>query len=88
MTDKAISALRQELSRDMAIRRLGRKTQHEYICHVKRLADFVGRSADEATAEDVHLYQLRLALIGTGFLFAAEETNRTKLVACSFMQMR
>jgi len=48
----------------MAIRRLGPKTQHEYIRHVKRFADFVGHSPDEATAEDVHRYQLRLASIG------------------------
>jgi hypothetical protein len=31
MTDKAISPLRQRLIEDMAIRRLGPKTQHDYI---------------------------------------------------------
>ena len=65
MTDKAISPLRRRLIEDMAIRRLGPKTQHEYIRHVKRFADFLGRSADKATAEDVHRYQLWLASIGT-----------------------
>ena len=35
----------------MAIRRLGPKTQYQYLRHVKRFADFVGRSADKATAE-------------------------------------
>jgi integrase/recombinase XerD len=65
MTDKAISPLRQRLTEDMAIRRLGPKTQYHYIRHVKRFADFVGRSADKATAEDVHRYQLWLASIGT-----------------------
>ena len=35
MTDKAISPLRQRLIDDMAIRRLGPKTQHEYIRRVK-----------------------------------------------------
>jgi len=49
----------------MAIRRLGPKTQHHYIRHVKRFADFLGRSADKTTAEDVHRYQLWLASIGT-----------------------
>jgi site-specific recombinase XerD len=49
----------------MAIHRLGPKTQHQYIRHVKRFADFLGRSADKATAEDVHRYQLWLASIGT-----------------------
>src|SRR5438876_215549 len=64
MTGKAISPLRQRLIDDMAIRRLGPKTQHEYIRRVKSFADFVGRSPDKATAEDVHRYQLRLASIG------------------------
>ena len=49
----------------MAIRRLGPKTQYQYLRHVKRFADFVGRSADKATAEDVHRYQLWLASLGT-----------------------
>jgi integrase/recombinase XerD len=65
MTDTAISPLRRRLIEDMAIRRLGPKTQHDYIRHVKRFADFLGRSADKATAEDVHRYQLWLASIGT-----------------------
>src|SRR5437773_2968856 len=49
----------------MAIRRLSPKTQLHYIRHVKRFADFLGRSADKATAGDVHRYQLWLASIGT-----------------------
>jgi len=65
MTEKAISPLRRRLIEDMAIRRLGPKTQHDYIRHVKSFADFLGRSPDKATAEDVHRYQLRLASIGT-----------------------
>jgi hypothetical protein len=65
MTDKAISPLRRRLIEDMAIRRLSPKTQYQYIRHVKRFADFVGRSVDKATTEDVHRYQLWLASIGT-----------------------
>ena len=53
MTDKAISPLRRRLIEDMAIHRLGPKTQHHYVRHVKRFADFLGRSADKATPEDV-----------------------------------
>ena len=56
MTDKAISPLRRRLTEDMAVRRFGPKTQYHYLRHVKRFADFVGRSADKATAEDVHRY--------------------------------
>ena len=44
MTEKAISLLRRRLIEDMAIHRLGPKTQHQYIRHVKRFADFLGRS--------------------------------------------
>jgi site-specific recombinase XerD len=64
MTDKAISPLRQRLIDDLAIRRLGPKTRHEYIRRVKGFADFLGRSPAKATAEDVDRYQLRLASIG------------------------
>ena len=65
MTDKAISPLRRRLIEDMAIRRLSPKTQYQYIRHVKKFADFLGRSADKATTEDVHRYQSWLASIGT-----------------------
>jgi site-specific recombinase XerD len=65
MTDKAISPLRRRLIEDMTIRRLSPNTQHQYIRHVKSFADFVGRSPDKATAEDVHRYQLYLGSIGT-----------------------
>jgi hypothetical protein len=65
MTEKAISALRQRLIDDMTIRRLSPKTKQHYIRHVKNFADFIGRSPDKATAEDVQRYQLRLATIGT-----------------------
>ena len=65
MTDKAISPLRRRLIEDMTIRRLSANTQHQYIRHVRSFADFVGRSADKATAEDVHRYQLHLGSIGT-----------------------
>ena len=40
MTDKAISPLRQRLVEDMTIRRLGPKTQHDYIRHVKSFCGF------------------------------------------------
>src|SRR6201998_730689 len=65
MTDKAISPLRRRLIEDMMIRRLSPKTHYQYIRHVKKFADFLGRSADKATVEDVHRYQLWLASIGT-----------------------
>ena len=65
MTHKAISPLRRRLIEDMTIRRLSPKTHYQYIRHVKKFADFLGRSADKATAEDVRRYQLWLASLGT-----------------------
>jgi site-specific recombinase XerD len=65
MTEKAINPLRQRLIDDMTIRRLSPKTKQHYIRHVKNFADFIGRSPDKATAEDVRRYQLQLATIGT-----------------------
>jgi integrase/recombinase XerD len=65
MTDKAISPLRRRLIEDLTIRRLNPNTQHQYIRDVKSFADFVGRSLDKASAEDVHRYQLHLASVGT-----------------------
>jgi integrase/recombinase XerD len=65
MTEKAISPLRRRLIEDMAIRRLDPKTQQQYIRHVKKFADFVCRSADKATPDDVRRYQVWLASIGT-----------------------
>ena len=49
MTEKAISPLRRRLIEDMTIRRLSPKTHYQYIRHVKRFADFLGRSADKPT---------------------------------------
>ena len=69
MTDKAISSLRrrliEDMTMDMTIRRLSPKTHYQYIRHVKKFADFVGRSAEKATPEDVRRYQVWLASIGT-----------------------
>ena len=47
----------------MTIRRLSPKTQYQNIRHVQKFADYLGRSADKATVEDVHRYQLWLASI-------------------------
>src|SRR6516165_2471140 len=56
MTDKAISPLRQRLVEDMTIRRLGPKTQHDYIRHVKSFADFLGWSPDNANASALRFF--------------------------------
>jgi integrase/recombinase XerD len=43
---------------DMLMRGLGPHTQQDYIRHVRRLAAFLGRPPDTATAEDLRRFQL------------------------------
>ena len=58
MNQKPISDLRRRMLEDMAVRRLGEKTQHDYIKHVETFAVFIGRSPDTATAEDLRRFQV------------------------------
>ena len=61
---KAVSPLRQRMIDDMRMRKLSDKTQIAYIRAVRRLARFLGRSPDTATAEDVRRFQLHLVDVG------------------------
>jgi site-specific recombinase XerD len=45
---------------DMRMRKLSDKTQSHYLRAVRRLAAFLGRSPDTATAEDLRRFQLHL----------------------------
>ncbi len=60
MSEKPISPLRQRMLEDMNMRRFVPDTQREYIRAVKRLATFLGRSPDAATAEELRAFQLHL----------------------------
>jgi integrase/recombinase XerD len=42
----------------MMMRGLGPHTQHDYIRHVRRLAAFLGRPPDTATADDLRSFQI------------------------------
>ncbi|HYE37753.1 site-specific integrase [Methylocaldum sp.] len=55
-----VSLLRQRIIEDMRLRKLSEKTQSHYIRAVRRLAAFLGRSPDTATAEDLRNFQLYL----------------------------
>jgi integrase/recombinase XerD len=57
-TDRTGTPLRQQMLDDMLMRGLNERTRHGYIRHVQRFAEFIGRSPDTATAEDVRRYQL------------------------------
>src|SRR3974377_2460361 len=64
MTDKAVSPLRRRMIEDMTIRKLGAKTQHDYVQRVKAFAAFLGRSLADASKEEVRRYQLHLSSSG------------------------
>jgi len=85
MTNKHSSTpLRQRMIEDMTMRKLNPKTQSGYIRAVRKLAQFLGRSPDTATAEDLRRFQLHLVEAGvssitlnatlTGLRFFFEET--------------
>lgn len=73
MTDQALSPLRRRMIEDMTIRKFAPKTQTSYIRAVKNFTVFLGRSPDQASAEDLRRYQLHLASSGV----AAPSLNAT-----------
>jgi integrase/recombinase XerD len=62
--DRPISPLRARMLDDMALRKLGEKTQKSYVRSVKTLAHYLGRSPDIANAEDLRRFQLDLVKRG------------------------
>jgi integrase/recombinase XerD len=64
MSEKPISPLRARMMQDMAVRNFVPDTQREYIRAVKKLAAFLGRSPDTATAEDLRGFQVHLTQAG------------------------
>ena len=57
--------IRQRMIEDMTMRRLSPKTQIGYIRGVKKLATFLKRSPEDATAEELRQFQLTMAEQGT-----------------------
>jgi integrase/recombinase XerD len=64
-TSEAVSPLRQRMIDDMRMRKLELKTRTAYLRAVKKLADFLKRSPDTATVEDLRRLQLYLVDQGT-----------------------
>ena len=68
MTDKAISPpgspLRRRMIEDMTVRGFTASTQQGYVRTVKDFTAFLGRSPDQADAEDLRHYQLHMRSIG------------------------
>ncbi len=59
-TTQTISPLHQRFLDDMRMRKLSPKTQSQYVRVVRKLAIFLWRSHDSATAEELRSYQLHL----------------------------
>ncbi len=64
MTDRTISPLCRRMIEDMTVRGLAPATQRGYIRAVRDFTAFFGRSPDQARAEDLPRYQLRMRSIG------------------------
>lgn len=60
MTDTKITPLRARMIEDMRIKGLGESSQKAHIRAVRYLAEFLGRSPDNATTEDLRAYQLHM----------------------------
>ena len=63
-TDTTVSSLRQRMIEDMAARKLGPHSQRSHIYSCRRLAAFLKRSPDTATADDIRRFQLHLVEAG------------------------
>ena len=70
---KSISPLRQRMIDDMRMRKMQPGTRESYIRSVKRFAEFLGRSPDAASADDLRDFQLYLIDQGASSL----TVNRT-----------
>src|SRR3984885_3833434 len=57
--ERPVSALRQRMLEDMAMRGLRSATQRDYIRFVRSFAAFLKRPPDTATAEDIHRFQVQ-----------------------------
>ena len=70
-----VSPLRQRMLEDMRMRKLAPKTRDAYIRAVSRFAQYLGRSPDTATAEDLRRYQLHLVDAGTSPMTLMRDTT-------------
>lgn len=60
MVDQKTTPLRERMIEDMRIKGLGETSQKAHIRAVRYLAEFISRSPDTATAEDLRAYQLHM----------------------------
>lgn len=97
MVDQKTTPLRERMIEDMRIKGLGESSQKAHIRAVRYLAEFISRSPDKATAEDLRAYQLHMVdtnvtpstynarLVGLRFFF---ETTCQKPEMKQFLHFR
>jgi integrase/recombinase XerD len=61
MSKTPVSPLRQRLIDDITARRFSEDTKKDYVRNVRKFADFLGRSPNTATSEDLRRFQLHMA---------------------------
>jgi site-specific recombinase XerD len=93
MTQEKVSPLRARMIEDMRIKGLGESSQKAHIRAVRYFAEFLGRSPDTATEEDLRAYQLHMVntnvtpstynvrLVGLRFFFETT-CKRPEMKAC------
>lgn len=81
-SSQAVSPLRQRMIEDIRLRKLAPRTREAYVRAVRKLAGFIGRSPDTASAEDLSRFQLHMVdsgaspitlnatIVGLNFLFS------------------
>src|SRR5207342_2906858 len=98
MSTVTVSPLRQRMIEDMNARKLCAQTQRGHIHSCKRFAEFLKRSPDTATAEDIRRFQLHLSETGvsicnrnrimTGVRFLFRVTLRRPDLAAEIYHLR
>ena len=88
--DLAVFPLRQRMLDDMRMRKLGGKTQAAYVRAVYRLAAFLQRSPDTASAEDLRRFQLDMVDGGTSphGCTSIDSTRRMARASCKAITAR
>ena len=98
VSPNTVSPLRQRMIEDMKARKLGAHSQKSHIDSCKRLAAFLKRSPETATADDIRRFQLHLAetgvsictrnIIMTGLRFLFRGTLRRLDLAAEMYHLR
>lgn len=79
---EAATPLRQRMIEEMTVRRLHPKTQSQYLRALKKLTAYLGRSPEDATAEELRQFQYMLAETGTSNITINATLQGLKMLYC------